>query len=73
MYSEEWDCVSGFYGEEAGCREDRCVGYRCYWDVELVMRWDGVIGNTIIITLALKCLRFMRQGQNGVEMKKSTP
>jgi hypothetical protein len=37
------------------------------------MRWDGVTDTTIIITLALKCLRFMRQGQNGVEMKKSTP
>jgi hypothetical protein len=73
MYSEEWDCVSGFYGKDVGCRVDRWVGYRCYQDVDLMMRWDGVTDTTIIITLALRCLRFMRQGQNGVEMKKSTP
>ncbi len=29
MYSEEWDCVSGFYVKDVGCREGRGVGYWC--------------------------------------------
>jgi len=54
MYSEEWDCVSCFYGNDVGCRKDWWVGHWCYQDVDLVMRWDGVIGNTIItVTLTL--------------------
>jgi len=55
MYSDEWDCVSGFYGKDVGCRVDRWVGYWCYRDMDLVMRKDKVIGNTIItVTLTLR-------------------
>lgn len=40
MYSEGWDCVSGFY-DEVGVDE---------------MKWGRVIGNTIIpVTLTLRC------------------
>ena len=46
--------MSGFYGKDVERREDRWVEYRCYWSVDIVMKWDGVIGNTVItVTLAL--------------------
>ena len=65
--------MSDFYGKVAGYRDGRWVGYCCYQDADLVMRWDGVIGNTIItVTLTLRA-KLYAQGQNGFEMKKSTP